>query len=136
VSDRGSRAAEPAAALEQPSGASRSTRQSEPREWDLAQRSWLHNRQVAERITVQRVAARLEHERVETERARQLREMASIRSSVQRQVDPGEWTKGERRWRAHQAQVELAQQARAAVRASGFRARLCALALCPKPNAA
>ncbi|KAJ1622273.1 hypothetical protein T492DRAFT_885534 [Pavlovales sp. CCMP2436] len=96
--------------------APRGARQSEPRAWHVSERGWRENRQLAESITVSRVAQRLEAQKHEVLRARQLRVMAAARSSVQRETVPGEWAIGERRWRHHQAQVESSVQARAAER--------------------
>ena len=104
------------APLDRPSALSCSSRNSE-RAWQASERSWRQNRQVAEELTVSRVVQRLDAQKLDVQRARQLSAMAAVRSSVQREADPGEWKKGERRWRHHQAQVESSMQARAAVRA-------------------
>ncbi|KAG8462045.1 hypothetical protein KFE25_011495 [Diacronema lutheri] len=103
------------APLDRPSALSCSSRNSE-RAWQASERSWRQNRQVAEELTVSRVVQRLDAQKLDVQRARQLSAMAAVRSSVQREADPGEWKKGERRWRHHQAQVESSMQARAAER--------------------
>lgn len=93
----------------------RSARPSEPREWHVSERKWRRNRELAEHLTVTRVAQRLEAEKQEAARARQLSAMAALRFAVQREADPSEWKVGERRWRHHQAQVQSSVQAKTAV---------------------
>lgn len=90
---------------------------SDSRLWRQDPLSWRANRQLQQELTVLRVAQRLEEERAMQDHARQLRARAAAQASMARQLDPGEWRKGESRWRAHMHHVQVSAEARAAVRA-------------------